>query len=322
MRTSPAKLVAAALALAVPVTAAAQEYPAREIRSLCNFAAGSGADVLVRYYSDKLSKLAGKPVIVENRVGAQGAIATEALARSRPDGYTIMITPASSTIAAAPHLFKQLPFDTTKDFTAVTTVASLSFVIAVDAARPIKAIPELIAHLKGRPNDGFYGTSNNTGVISAELFKERAGLKTPYVPFKTNTQALTSLLQGEVDFLAYDATWAVGQQRGGKLRILAVTSTRRSIALPDTPTLAELGYGDFDVTPWWGVVVAAGTPKPVVDKLAGWFNQITATEETRQFLERAAFDAFPGTPDSMAALLKSDAERWGRYVRVAKIEPQ
>jgi tripartite-type tricarboxylate transporter receptor subunit TctC len=321
MRIPPASLVAAALALAAPA-AAAQEYPAREIRSLCNFAAGSGADVIVRYYSDRLSKLAGKPVVVENRVGAQGAIATEALARSRPDGHTIMITPASSTIAAAPHLVKQLPFDTTKDFAAVTTIASLSFVIAVDAAKPIKSIPELVAHLRGRPNEGFYGTSNNTGVISAELFKAKSGLKTGYVPFKTNAQALTSLLQGELDFLAYDATWAVTQQRGGKLRVLAVTSTKRSIALPDTPTLAELGYGDLDVTPWWGVVVAAGTPKPIVDKLAEWFNQITATEETRAFLERTAFDPFPGTPESMTALLKTDAERWGRYVKAANIEPQ
>lgn len=321
MQTSLAKLIAVALVLAVPA-ATAQEYPVREIRSICNFAAGSGADILVRYYSDKLSKLAGKPVIVENKVGAQGAIATDALAKSRPDGHTIMITPASSTIAAAPHLFKQLPFDTTKDFTAVTTIASLAFVIAVDAAKPIHSIADLIAHLKTKPSDGFYGTSNNSGVISAELFKERAGLKTVYVPYKANTSALTDLLQGQLDFLPYDATWAAGQQRAGRLRILAVTSAKRSTALPSVPTLAELGYGDFDITPWWGVVVPAGTPPAVVEKLAGWFNQITATAETRQFLERSAFDAFPGTPASMAALLKTDAERWGRWVRLAKIERQ
>ncbi len=321
MPTTLARLIAVAAALAVPAVAA-QEYPVREIRSLCNFAAGSGADILVRFYSDRLSKLAGKPVIVENKVGAQGAIATDALAKAKPDGHTLLITPASSTIAAAPFLFKQLPFDTTKDFAAVTTIASLSFVIAVDAAKPIHSIPELIAHLKKRPGDGFYGTSNNTGVISAELFKDRAGLKTSYVPFKANPQALVSLLQGEVDFLAYDATWAVAQVRGGKLRILAATAAKRSIALPETPTLAELGYSDYDVTPWWGVVVPAGTPKPIVEKLAAWFNQITAMEETKQFLARAAFDALPGTPESMTALLKTDAERWGRYVKLAKIEPQ
>jgi tripartite-type tricarboxylate transporter receptor subunit TctC len=316
-----AALAAAVLALAASL-AAAQEYPVREIRSLCNFGAGSGADILVRFYSDRLSKLAGKPVIVENKPGANGALATDALAKSRPDGYTILITPASSTIAAAPHLFKSLPFDTTKDFSAVTTVASLSFVIMVDAAKPIKSIDELIAHLKSKPNDGFYGTGNNTGVIAAELFKAKAGLRTTYAPYKLNTQALTDLLLGQLDFLSYDATWAAGQAQGGKIRILAATAAKRSVALPEVPTLTELGYGGNDVTPWWGVVVPAGTPKAVIDKLAGWFNQITAAEDTKQFLTRTAFDPFPGSPAQMQALMKSDADRWRRYVELAKIEPQ
>jgi tripartite-type tricarboxylate transporter receptor subunit TctC len=313
-----ATLAAAALSTAV----AAQEYPAREIRSICNFAPGSGADILVRFYSDKLAKLAGKPVIVENKPGANGAIATGDLARSKPDGHSIMITPASSTIAAAPYLFKNLPFDTTKDFQAVTTIATLSFVILVDAAKPIKNVKELIAHLKTRPNDGFYGTSNNTGVIAAELFKQAAGLKTTYAPYKQNTQALTDLLQGQVDFLSYDATWAAGQVKGGRVRVLAATAAKRSVAFPDVPTLGELGFGKNDVTPWWGVVVPAGTPRPIVERLAGWFNQITNEEDTKQFLARAAFDPFPGSPDQMSALLKSDATRWKGYVELAKIEPQ
>src|SRR5882672_4499332 len=148
-------LLAAAFFTLVAPFAAAQEYPVREIRSLCNFGPGSGADVLVRFYSDRLSKLAGRAVVVENRPGANGALATDALAKSKPDGYTILITPASSTIAAAPHLFKSLPFDTTKDFAAVTTIASLSFVIIVDAAGPIKSIDQLVAHLKSKPNHGF-----------------------------------------------------------------------------------------------------------------------------------------------------------------------
>jgi len=302
--------------------ATAQDYPARDIRSLCNYAAGSGADIIVRYYSDKLSKLAGKPVVVENKVGAAGAIATHELARSKPDGYTIMITPASSTIAAAPHLFKQLPFDTTKDFTAVTTIASLSFVFMVDAAKPIRSAQDLVAHLKTKINDGFYGTSNNTGVIAAELFKAKVGLKTVYAPYKTNTQALTDLLQGLIDFIAYDATWAITQHRAGRIRILAATAAKRSAALPEIPTLAELDYGSSDVTPWWGVVVPAGTPKAVVDKLAAWFNQITADEDTKLFLARNAFEPFPGTPEQMQALMKSDTERWKGYAEIAKIQPQ
>jgi tripartite-type tricarboxylate transporter receptor subunit TctC len=309
------------LAIAAPI-ATAQDYPAREIRSLCNYAPGSGADIIVRFYSDRLSKLAGKPVIVENKVGAQGALATDALAKSKADGYTILITPASSTISSAPYLFKSLPFDTDKDFAAVTTIASLSFVVMVDAAKPINSMSELIAHLMSKPNNGFYGTTNNTGVIAAELLKTKVGLKTTYVPYKQNVQALTDLLLGQVDFLTFDATWAAGQAKGGKIRILAATAAKRSVALPDVPTLTELGYGGNDVSPWWGVVVAAGTPKPVVDKLAGWFNQITAAEDTKQFLANAAFDPFPGSPEQMQALLKSDAVRWKRYVELAKIEPQ
>ena len=312
-----------ALVLAAFVSAsAAQDYPAREIRSICNFAPGSGADIIVRFYSEKLSKLAGKPVIVENKPGANGAIATADLARAKPDGYSLMITPASSTIAAAPYLFKNLPFDSTKDFAAVTSIASLSFVLLVDASKPIKSVDDLVKHLKTRPSDGFYGTSNNTGVIAAELFKQAAGLKTTYAPYKQNTQALTDLLQGTVDFLSYDATWAAGQAKGGRVRVLAATAAKRSIAFPDVPTLGELGYGKNDVTPWWGVVVPAGTPKPIIDRLAGWFNQITNEKDTQQFLARAAFDPFPGSPEQMSALLKTDAARWKGYVELANIEPQ
>ena len=314
-------LAAAFCILAAPLVAA-QDYPAREIRALCNYAPGSGADLIVRFYSDRLSKLAGKPVLVENRVGANGTIASDALAKSKPDGYTILITPVTSTIVSAPYMFKSLPFDSAKDFTAVTTIASLSFVILVDAAGPIKSIGDLVTHLRAKPTTSFYGATSNTGVIAAELFKTAAGVKTTYVPYKQNVQALTDLLLGHLDFISFDATWALGQAKGGKLRILAATAARRSAAIPEVPTLAELGYGGNDVSPWWGVVVAAGTPRPVVDKLAGWFNQITAAEDTKQFLSASAFDPFPGTPEQMQALMKSDAERWKRYVELAKIEPQ
>ena len=316
------RTIFAVVAAMVPFLAQGQDYPSRDIRSICNFAPGSGADVIVRFYSDKLSKLAGKPVIVDNRPGANGSIATAELAKSKPDGHTIMITPASSTIASAPYMFKGLPFDTAKDFAAVTTIASLSFVILVDAQKPIHNLKELVAELKKKPNDGFYGTGNNTGVITAEIFKAKAGLNTTYAPYKTNVQALTDLLQGQLDFLAYDATWASGQAKGGRVRVIAASAARRSVAFPDVPTFAEQGFGDADVTPWWGVVVPAGTPKPIIDKLAGWMNQITDEQDTRTFLARAAFDPFPGSPEQMTRLLKTDAARWKSYVEMAHIHPQ
>ena len=311
-------LLWAALA-AFPATG--QEYPAREIRSICNFAPGSGADIIVRFYSDQLSKLARKPVIVENKPGAQGLVANDFVAKSRPDGYTILITPASSTLAAAPHIFKKLPFDPVKDFASVTTLLTLSFVLAVDPGKDLKSVQELVTHLKNKPGHGFYGTQSNSGQIAAELFKEKLELKTAYVPFKITGDAFANLLTGNIDFMSVDSTWAA-TMHPSRVRILAVTSAKRNPSLPDVPTLEELGLKDFDVSPWFGVLVPAGTPRPVIDRLAGWFNEINADAETQQFLARQAAVAFPGTPESMAALLKSETERWGRYVKLAKIEPQ
>ena len=299
----------------------AQDYPAREIRSVCNFAAGSGADIVVRYYSDALSRLAGKPVVVENKPGAQGLLATDFVAKSRPDGYTLLITPASSTLAIAPHMFKKLPFDPVKDFAPVTTLLTLSFTITVDAAGPLRTFPDLVASLKAKAGNGFYGTQSNSGQVAAELFKERLGLTTAYVPFKVTGDAYANLLGGNIDFMSVDSTWAA-TLHPAKVRILAVTSAKRNSSLPDVPTLTELGLGDIDITPWWGVVVAAGTPRPVVERLAGWFNQVNALPETKQFLARQAADAFPGSPESMAELMKTEVDRWGRYVKLAKIEPQ
>ena len=307
-----------ALAAAAP-HAVSQDYPAREIRSICNFAPGSGADIIVRYYSDQLARLAGKPVIVENKPGAQGSIASAFVAKSAPDGYTIHITPASSTLASAPHIFKQLPYDPLKDFAPVTTINSLTFVVAVDASKPFRSISDLISHLKSKPGNGFYGTQSNSGLIAAEWLKSKTGLETVSVPFKVTGDAFASLLSGQIDFMSVDSTWAKGQS---KVRILAVTAAKRSATLPEVPTLAEAGMPGIDVAPWWGVVVPAGTPRTIIDRLAGWFNAITASDETKTFLARAALDAFPGTPESMAALLKKDMERWGGYVRLAKIEPQ
>jgi tripartite-type tricarboxylate transporter receptor subunit TctC len=302
--------------------AAAQEYPAREIRAICGYAAGSGADILVRYYSDKLSKLAGKPVIVENRVGAQGTIGTEYAAKARPDGYTILITPASANLGAAPHLFRKLPYDPIKDFTPVAPITWLPFVVAVDGKSPINTIGELVAHLKKKGNKGSYGIGNNTGLVSAAVLLEMAKLDTVQISYKTAAQTMADVSSGLLDFIVWDATWLSGQAKAGRMKLLAVTSGRRSSALPDVPTLAESGFPGVDISAWWGVVVPAGTPKPIVDKLAGWIAQINATDETKKFLHNVATDALNGSPDWMAQQIRRDYESWARYVKLAKIEPQ
>lgn len=319
----PLSKALAMVALFYGAASFAQEYPARELKSICNFAAGTGADVLVRYYSDQLGKLVNRPVIVENRPGANGNLATDVLAKSKPDGYTFMITPASSTIAAAMHLSKSLPFDPIKDIAPVAPLLRLSFTLVVSASSPYNNVKELAEALKKKPGNGTFGSSNNTGLVGGELYKQMTGLQTTSVPYKSTPQSVIDLLGGQLDFLMGDGTFIAGQLKGGKLKVLAVTTGTRTSAFPNVPTMAESGFPGYDLGAWWGVVVPAGTPQPIVDRLASLFNQISATEETKKFLATtAASDPLPGTQAQMAAMIKNDMNRWGGYVKLAKIEPQ
>ena len=300
----------------------AQDYPTKEITALCPFAPGTGADITVRYFSTKLGEVLGKPVIVLNKPGATGNIASEAVARAKPDGYTLSITPASSTMAAAPHLYKKLPFDPVKDFAPVTTLASLPFVLIVSSKLPVHNVAELVAYLKAKQGGGFFGGSNNTGIVAAELFKKATGVEAKRVAYKNIADTVNDMTNGQTDFTFTDATWAVEQVKGDRIRALAVTSAKRSSVMPDVPTLAEQGLAGIELEPWWGVFVPAGTPQPVIDKLAGAFDRIMAMPETTEFLHRLANEPFPGTPDSLRTLLAKEIERWGELIKLAGIPPQ
>ena len=296
---------------------AAQDYPAREIRSICNFSAGSGADIVVRYYSDQLAKLAGKPVIVENRPGAQGAVASAFVAKSAPDGYTIHITPASSTLATAPHIWKQLPYDPLKDFATVTTINSLAFVVAVDASKPFKTVQDLISSLKQKPGHGFYGTQSNSGQVAAELLKSKSGLDTAYVPFKVTGEAFTSLLAGQIDFMSVDATWASNQP---KVRILAVTSAKRTPSLPNVPTLAEAGVPGIEVYSWQAFVAPKGLPQNVKDRLQpALIAAIKHPDVVKRFNE-LGFEVVGNSPAEFQAFLNEELARWKQVVESGGIK--
>jgi tripartite-type tricarboxylate transporter receptor subunit TctC len=299
---------------------AASDYPTREITTICPFEAGSGADIWVRYFANELSQLCGKPVIVDNKPGAQGTIATTQLAHSRPDGHTISITPASSTLAASAHLFKHLPFDPIKDFDEITTIASLSFVFAVDPSSPAKTPQELTALLKKKGDKARFGENTNTGLVAVELYRQRAGLdKLQRVQYKAVSDMARDLSSGQLDFISIDATWLIGQVRAGKMRAVALTSKRGSSSYPDVPTLDKSGFPGFDITPWWGVIVPHGVPAPIEKKLADWFNQIVASKKTKEFLARVAADPLPGDPESFRKLLISETDAWGKYVKLANI---
>jgi tripartite-type tricarboxylate transporter receptor subunit TctC len=321
-RAWPAALVLGTLLASSP--ALAQDYPARDIHAICNFPAGSGADVFVRYFSEKLSGLAGKPVIVENKGGALGNIGTEAAARSRPDGYTILVAPGSSTMAAAMSTFKKLPFDPIKDFVPVTTLAKLGFVLVVDPKAPFKSVADLTAHLKAKKEKASYGVAANTGLVSAELYKKYAGLPhVTKVQYREMQTLQNDMFAGSLDFSFADPVFTVEQAKAGRIRPLAVTSGERMSALPDVPTMKEAGLPEFgQLIAWWAVFVPAKTPAPIVSKLEAWFNQIVAMEDTKKFLNNLGSDQFPGNAGMLAQLLANDIKKWHEYVTLANIEPQ
>jgi len=323
---SASTLARFALAVALSViatTAHAQDYPSKPIYTVCPFGPGTGADILVRFFAAKLSDVIGKTVVVDNKVGAQGNIATETVARAKPDGYTIAITPGSSTLAMAAHIFKKLSFDPVKDFAPVLPLSTLSFALVVDAKKPINTLADLTAVLKGKKPGGFYGTGANTGIVSAELYLRAIGVQAERVTFRTPTDTLKALQNGDIDFSSTDNSWAVGQVAEGRVRALAVTGAKRSRALPDVPTLIEAGFPNIAIEAWWGVFVPAGTPAPVIDKLRAAFEKVLALPETRDFLARIANDPVPeGTPELLRQMLARDLAKWGEYVRLAKIEPQ
>ena len=310
--------------LATTFGAAAQTYPERQITAICNFPAGTGADTFVRYFGGKLSEILGKPVVVDNRGGALGNIATEAAAKAKPDGYTILIAPGSSTMAAAQSVFKKLPFDPIKDFIPITTLSKLSFVIVVDAKSPIKTLAELTAALKAKGDKATYGVAANTGLVTGELYKRGAGLPGVQVAQYRDMQTpLNDLYAGQIDFLTADIPWAVELAKAGKIRVLATSSDVRAGAMPDVPTMVEAGIKDFGaLIAWWAVFVPAGTPKPVTDRLEAAFNQMTASEDVKKWLANLGSDVFPGNSKMLAELLEKETKAWAEYVKLAKIEPQ
>ena len=311
----------AGLLAMLPVIAVADDYPSRPIHMYNGFPAGSGADVITRFYGDKLRSLAGQPVIVENKVGALGNIAADAVVHAKPDGYTVLITP-NSAAAANVHLFRNLPFDPVKDLVPVTTVARLPFVLVVSGKSPVRSVAQLNETLRGKAGKGTFGYANSTALASAELYKSQADVPAGAVAYKGVPQSVTDLIAGELDFVFADATFAVPQIEQGALRALAVTSAARSAALPGVPTMMESGVPRYDLVAWFAAFLPAGTPQPIADRLSAWLNQIQATDEAREFLLKLATETFPGSPKSLAGFQRSEIDKWGAIVRAAKIEPQ
>jgi tripartite-type tricarboxylate transporter receptor subunit TctC len=315
-------VLAVALLAASVLPAAAQQYPARPITIICGYAAGTGGDVLARYFGEKLRQLGGQPVLVENKAGAQTNVAAEYVARSKPDGYTLFITPANSTFSSNTFLFKSLPFDPIKDFTPITTLATLPFLVTVSPNTSIKSMSDLTAHLKAKGAKGSYAYGNSTAQVMTELYKQIEGLKTEGVPYRATPQAMPDIDKGDIDVMFMDATFALQQAKEGRLRILAATTAQRSAVAPDYPGMEEAGVKGFDLSGWWAMWMPANPPPDVLAKLEGWFNQVVATDETRDFLLRNGLAPLKGSSKWAADYLPKDIEKWGKAIKAANIEPQ
>jgi tripartite-type tricarboxylate transporter receptor subunit TctC len=318
-------ILGGALALIVAVFAGvrevrAQDYPNQDIRLICGFPPGSGADVFVRYFAEKLRPLAGRTVIVENKVGAASNIATEFVAKSKPDGHTLYPF-AGTTVAASMHLFKRPPVDVGKALRVAATTSNLAFMLVVDAKSPYKTVGDLTAAMKKKGKDANYAVAANPGRIMGAIYKGKAGLEATEVLYRTAPDSLSEIQTGRIDYGLHDAVFALSQQREGRLRVLAVSSGKRLQSLPDIPTMTESGI-PMNLDLWWGVMVPAATPDPIVNKINQWFKEIVSAPETKKFLNDAGADPMIRTPEEAQRMFLAAIKDWGDFVRLAGIEPQ
>ncbi len=309
------------LAAGFGTTALAQSYPVKPVRLIVPAPPGAVTDVRARWIAEKLTPSFGQPIIVENRGGAGGIIGTEAVAKSAPDGYTILLA-HQGTLAINPHIYERPGYDALTDFAPITRLVLNPLVLAVHPDVPAKSVAELIALAKTKPGQLFFGSPGNGSPphLAAELFKRMAGIDTIHVPFKGGAQSQAELIAGRIAYNMEGVAIQVQQVKAGRLRALAVTGTQRVPALPDVPTVAEAGVQGYEYQAWTGIVAPAGTPRAIVDKLQGDIARALHTPETREWLTTQG--ATPGgeSPEEFAAFIKAEHAKWGKVIREAGIK--
>lgn len=311
--------VCAALACGAPALAQST-YPERQIHVLVGFAPGSGADILARYFSRRLSDLAGKPVIVENKPGATSNIAVGLAAKAKPDGYTMLYS-ANSNMAGNRFLFKDLPFDTVTDFTPVALLSETTFIVVVAPGSPVNSIAELTKSLKANARAKFAYT-NQIALLSTQYYRNAVGAEAVAVSYRTATDALPDIQSGTIDFMIIDGTFGMGQLKAGRIKPLAVSTANRLPTLPDLPTMIEAGIPGFDFASWWAAWLPKGASPDVVAKLEGWFATITASPETREFLSATAGTPLQGGSAATRVKQLAEIEKWAVATKAAGITPQ
>jgi tripartite-type tricarboxylate transporter receptor subunit TctC len=316
-------LFLAALALIVATQAHAQPYPSRPIRLIVPFPPGGSTDILARALGQKLSEGLAQPVILDNRPGAGGSIGSEAAAKAAPDGYTLMMGHLG-TLAVNPAIYKKLPYDPVKSFAPVSLMAIVPSVLVVNPQLPVASAAELIAYARANPGKLAYGSAGNgsTSHLTTEYFKLATGTDILHVPYKGIGPMLTDLISGQLSMGLNGAPAVMPHVISGRLRALAVSGIKRLEALPQLPTLDEVGVKGFDASGWYGIVAPAGTSRAVIERLNAEIRRIMATPELRLRLDNEGATPAPGSPEEFAAFISSEIARWGAVLKRAGIEPQ
>ncbi len=309
------------LALAWPLAALADAaYPDKPVKFVVPYPPGGGTDVVARIVQQRLQAALGQSIVIENKGGAGGSLGTDIVAKAAPDGYTVLFTLSSHTIN--PAIFPKLPYDTIKDFEPVGLVASLPQLLAANMAVPVRSVADVVAQAKAAPDKFSFASVGNgsPGHLAGELMVLRTGAPMAHIPYRGGGPAVTDVIGGQVPLLWVSIPAAAAQVKAGKLRALAVSTTKRSPAFPDVPTMQEAGVADFEVDSWYAMLVPAKTPRPIIDRLNKALNTVLAEPAIRaQLLDQGA-DAVGGTPEALAKVIAAEVPKWVKLAKDANIK--
>jgi tripartite-type tricarboxylate transporter receptor subunit TctC len=318
--TTRRRFLALALAgvLTFPTAAFAQAYPSKPIRFVVPYPAGGPLDTVARLLGGKLSESMKQPVIVDNKPGAGGNIGADAVAKSPPDGYTLLMG-AVATHAINPTLYASMPYDAVRDFTPVTQVASTPNVLVVNPSIPAGNVREFIAYAKANPGKLNFGSGStgSAGHLAGELFKSMAGVDMTHVPYKGAGPAMQDLVGGQIQLMFDNLASSLGQIRAGRVKALAVTTAKRTTLAPELPTIAESGLPGFDISTWFGVFVPAHTPQPIVDRLHAELTRALAMPDVREKMVQLGAEPVGNRPEEFAAYIRSEADKYAQVVKAS-----
>lgn len=313
-------IVALASLLQASASVATENYPSRTVKIVVPQAPGGATDVFARKVGQMLSERWGQPVVVENRPGAGGVVGTDAVAKSPPDGYTLLVTYAGSQ-AINPSLYPTIPFDSVKDFQPIATIAVTPFFLIAGKKLPAKNVAEYVAAARANPDRVSYASAGNGSVnhLLGEMLKMEAGVKMLHVPYRGAAPAITDVIGGQVDSAFASVPSVIQMVRNGSVRALAVSSGQRVAVAPDVPTIAESGYPDFDVNPWWGILAPAGADPAIVRKINADVGGILRTQDMKDFLAAQGGEPFIRSPEEFLKLLQADIAKWAKVVKAAGV---